>query len=41
MIICKGEIELPSDIDGLEIYHYKENPAELKEIILKFVKSLH
>jgi hypothetical protein len=40
MVICKGNIELPSDLLGIEYYPYSDTPVEAGERIRAFVNQL-
>jgi len=40
MILRKGDIEAPSDLLGIEVYIYNEDPLEKREQIKYFIESL-
>ena len=40
LLLTKGEVEIPSDLDGVEYYRYKVTPDEVFEQIRKFVEHL-
>jgi len=40
LLISKGEVEIPSDLKGIEFYNYKKNPIEILEPIRHFIKQL-
>lgn len=40
MILCRGEMEIPSDLQGIELYHYQEKPTEKGEQIRLFIEEL-
>ena len=40
MVLCKGEIEIPSDLHGLEYYRYDASPLEVTESVRAFVRQL-
>ncbi len=39
MILCKGELEISSDIEGIEFHYYKEKPEEAGKKIDLFIKN--
>lgn len=39
LLLVKGEVEIPSDLDGLEFYKFKQSPLELSEKIREFYKA--
>jgi len=39
MLLVKGDIEIPSDLRGLEYYRYRKNVAELADRIQQFYKE--
>jgi Predicted nucleotide-binding protein containing TIR-like domain len=39
MLLVKGDIEIPSDLRGLEYYTYRENVSEVSERIRKFYED--
>jgi len=40
IILCKGTLDIPSDISGIEVYPYDKQPSEKSEDICKFIRSL-
>ena len=40
MILCKEEVEIPSNIRGIEFYYYKEKHIEKSEQIRLFIKKI-
>lgn len=40
MVLVKGPIEFPSDLQGLEYYEYQQKPTERSEDIRKFIDNL-
>ena len=40
MILCKDNVEIPSDLQGIELYYYQETPQERSVEILNFVEKL-
>jgi hypothetical protein len=40
LILTKGSLELPSDLQGLEYYSYRDSPLETSESIRNFARSL-
>jgi len=40
VVLRKGDIELPSDLYGLEYYSYRESPLEVTESVRAFVRQL-
>jgi hypothetical protein len=40
MVLCKGDIEIPSDLHGLEYYRYNASPLEVTESIRAFTRQL-
>jgi hypothetical protein len=39
MLLVKGDIEIPSDLRGLEYYNYRENVAELADRLRQFYET--
>ena len=39
-LLCKGEIEIPSDLQGMEHYRYNHSPLEVTESIRAFIRQL-
>jgi len=37
LLLVRGDIEIPSDLDGIEYHSYNESPLELEEQIRKFL----
>lgn len=40
MILCRGDIEIPSDVKGMEIYYYDKHPSDRGEKIRSFIEKL-
>src|ERR1044072_1711258 len=40
MMLCKGDIEIPSDLHGLEYYRYNTSPLEVTESVRAFARQL-
>lgn len=40
MMLCKGSLEMPSDLHGIELYSYVSSPLETTESIRGFVRGL-
>jgi len=40
MILCKENVEIPSDIQGIELYYYRENPEEKAKEIRLFIDKI-
>jgi len=40
MVLCKGDVEIPSDLRGLEYYRYNTSPLEVTESVRAFVGQL-
>jgi hypothetical protein len=40
MVLCKGDVEIPSDLHGLEYYRYNESPLEVTESVRAFTRQL-
>jgi hypothetical protein len=40
MVLCKGDIEIPSDLNGLEYYRYNASPLEVSESVRAFTRQL-
>jgi predicted nucleotide-binding protein len=40
MILCNGEIEMPSDLQGIEVYYYDSRPSEKLEQIRLFIDRI-
>jgi predicted nucleotide-binding protein len=40
MVLCKGDLEIPSDLHGLEYYRYNSSPLEVTESVRAFVRQL-
>ena len=40
MILCKGKPDIPNDIQGLEIFSYKNSPDECGKQIKTFVSTV-
>lgn len=40
MLLCKGNLEIPSDVQGLEYHRYQDTPTECKQEIHCFIDSL-
>lgn len=40
MVLCKGDIEIPSDLHGLEYYRYSGSPLEVTESVRAFARQL-
>jgi predicted nucleotide-binding protein len=40
LVMCKGNIEIPSDLQGLEYYRYSDTPTEAGDSIRDFVRQL-
>jgi len=40
VLLLKGDIELPSDLSGLEYYSYRDSPLEVTESVRAFVHQL-
>jgi len=40
MILCKGDIEMPSDLQGVEVYQYNSKPSERTKQIRQFVQKI-
>jgi hypothetical protein len=40
MILIRGDIEKPSDLEGIEYYAYNDMPSEKENEIKSFIESL-
>jgi predicted nucleotide-binding protein/guanylate kinase len=40
ILLCKGNIEIPSDLQGMEYYRYNDSPLEVTESIRTFIHQL-
>jgi predicted nucleotide-binding protein len=40
LLLCKGETEIPSDLSGIEVSYYKEDPSECLKAIAEFVQNV-
>ena len=40
ILLCKGNIEVPSDLQGMEYYSYSDSPLEVTESIRAFIHQL-
>jgi predicted nucleotide-binding protein/Zn-dependent protease with chaperone function len=40
LLLARGELELPSDLQGVELHSYREDPAECAEAILEFIEKV-
>ena len=40
MMLCRGKIELPSDLQGIEFYFYGKEPRERGDQIRLFIDKL-
>ena len=40
MLLCKGGVEVPSDLQGIEYYSYADSPLLATESIRAFIQSL-
>ena len=40
VLLCKGNIEIPSDLQGMEYYRYSDSPLEVTEDIRAFIRQL-
>lgn len=40
MVLRKGDVEVPSDLQGVELYSYEEKPYERSKEILSFIKGI-
>jgi predicted nucleotide-binding protein len=40
LLLVKGDIEIPSDLLGVEVHRYSETPRECSEVIRAFIGSL-
>lgn len=40
MVLCKGDTEIPSDLNGLEYYRYNTSPLEVTESVRAFTRQL-
>jgi predicted nucleotide-binding protein/guanylate kinase len=40
ILLCKGNIEIPSDLHGMERYPYNDSPIEVTESIREFIHQL-
>lgn len=40
MILCKKGLEIPSDLQGIELFYYKEKPEEVKDKIYWFIEKI-
>jgi predicted nucleotide-binding protein len=40
ILICKGNIDVPSDLQGMEYYRYNDSPLEVTESIRAFIHQL-
>ncbi len=40
LLLCKGNIEIPSDLDGMEYHRYNDSPLEFTESIRAFIYQL-
>jgi predicted nucleotide-binding protein len=39
-LLCKGDIEIPTDLQGMEHYRYSDSPMEVTESIRDFIRQL-
>jgi len=40
LILCKGDLEIPSDLQGVEYYRYSQRPSENSEAVRSFVERV-
>ena len=40
IILCKGSLEIPSDLQGIELYYYREKPVEVEDKIRLFIERI-
>lgn len=40
LILCKKGLEIPSDLQGIELHYYKEKPEEVREKICLFIEKM-
>ena len=40
LILTRGHVEIPSDLDGIEIYEYQTNPSEATQHIQNFIQMI-
>jgi hypothetical protein len=40
MLLHRGDVQVPSDLNGLEYYAYQSNPLEVSESIRKFIQKI-
>ncbi|MGH8606335.1 MAG: TIR domain-containing protein, partial [Gammaproteobacteria bacterium] len=39
MLLVRGDVELPSDLSGVEFHRFKESPAECSEALRDFIEA--
>lgn len=40
MVLCKGNVEMPSDLDGIEVFPYTNTPIDASEKIRAFIERI-
>jgi predicted nucleotide-binding protein len=40
LLLVRGDLEIPSDLDGIEYHRYQSSPLEASELLRKFLRHL-